>query len=59
MCSIADISMLTWILGHTWGGVPDLSVFPNVNRWKMAMQSRPAIGKILAGMGAADDDDDD
>ncbi|KAF8311719.1 hypothetical protein DL93DRAFT_1381052 [Clavulina sp. PMI_390] len=50
MCSIADISIYPWILVHQLGGIRDLSVFPNILRWKTAMEARPGTGGLLMQM---------
>ncbi|PNS14626.1 hypothetical protein CAC42_1648 [Sphaceloma murrayae] len=42
--TIADIASFSWIEWHQWAGI-SLDKFPNVQKWKAAIEARPATEK--------------
>lgn len=45
--SIADIAHFTWVRGHDWAEVP-LDPYPNIQRWLVDIDERPAVQRGLA-----------
>lgn len=44
--SIADLACFSWVEWHRWAGV-ELDAFPRIQKWKEAIEKRPATEKGL------------
>ncbi|HVI49642.1 MAG TPA: glutathione S-transferase N-terminal domain-containing protein [Candidatus Sulfotelmatobacter sp.] len=45
--SIADMAIYPWTQRHDWQGI-DLSLYPNIERWRTKLAARPAVVKGMS-----------